>query len=113
MKTRMLGAGMMAAMLVFAGVSVCAAEAQTAAPAPESKAAAAAKPTRAPMTPEQRAEMRAKRVKAMAERRAAMRAEELEIVKKYVPDEAKAKALLEELAAVRHSNHRVPGAAAK
>ena len=45
--------------------------------------------------------MRAKRMQFMNERKAAMDAKQLEIIKKYVSDEAKAKALLEELKAAR------------
>ena len=108
MKTKMLGAGMMAAMLAFAGVSARAEEAAQAAPAADAKAAVAAKPGRVQMTPEQRAELRAKRMKVMNERRAAMQAKALEIVKKYVPDEEKAKALLAELEAVRRPARIAP-----
>ena len=46
---------------------------------------------------EQRAKMREQREKFMAERRAKMEAQMLEVVKKYVPEEEKAKALVKEL----------------
>ena len=108
MKKRMLGAGMMAAMLAVAGVSANAEEAAQAAPAASAKAAVVAKPGRVQMTPEQRAEMRAKRVKAMAERKVALQAKALEIVKKYVPDEEKAKALVAELEAAMKPSRRAP-----
>ena len=55
------------------------------------------KPARPQMTPEQRAEIKAKREKFMAERKAAMEAKKLEIVKKYIADEEQAKALIKEL----------------
>ena len=63
-------------------------------------AAAEAKPMvakRPQMTEEQRAKMREQREKFMAERKAAMEAKMLEVVKKYVPEEDKAKALIKEL----------------
>ena len=65
-----------------------------AAPAAEKAAVPAA---RAKMTPEQRQKMREQREKFMAERKAAMEAKLLEVVKKYVPEEEKAKALLKDL----------------
>ena len=49
------------------------------------------------MTDEQRAKMRAQREKFMAEHKAQMEAKLLEVAKKYVPDEEKAKALVKEL----------------
>ena len=49
------------------------------------------------ITDEQRAKMREQREKFMAERRAKMEAQILEVVKKYVPKEEKAKALVKEL----------------
>ena len=49
------------------------------------------------MTEEQRAQMRERRQKFMAERKAAMESKMLEVVKKYVPEEAKAKELVKEL----------------
>ena len=67
-----------------------------AAPAPT--AATAAVPAARPkMTPEQRQKMREQREKFMAERKAAMEAKLLEVVKKYVPEEEKAKALIKDL----------------
>lgn len=48
-------------------------------------------------TPEQRAEMRAKREKIMAERRAKVEAEQLEVLKKYGIEGDKAKELLKDL----------------
>ena len=49
------------------------------------------------ISPEQRQKMREQREKFMAERKAKMEAQVLEIVKKYVPEEEKAKALVKEL----------------
>jgi len=54
-------------------------------------------PARQQITPEQRAKMREQREKFMAERKAAMEAKMLEVIKKYVPEEEKAKALVKEL----------------
>ena len=54
-------------------------------------------PQRRQITPEQRQKMREQREKFMAERKAKMEAQILEIVKKYVPEEEKAKALVKEL----------------
>ena len=54
-------------------------------------------PQRRQITPEQRQKMREQREKFMAERKAKMEAQVLEIVKKYVPEEEKAKALVKEL----------------
>ena len=100
----------MAAMLAMAGVSSHAASAMGAeagkaivatasAEAGAVKSAEAVKqaPRRVSMTPEQRAEMRTRREKFMAERKAAMEKKMLDVVKKYVPDEEKAKALVAEL----------------
>ena len=56
-----------------------------------------AAPKRPQITPEQRQKMREQREKFMAERKAKMEARVLEIVKKYVPEEEKAKALVKEL----------------
>ena len=66
------------------------------------------KPARPQMTPEQRAEMRAKREKFMAERKAAMEAKMLEIVKKYIADEEQAKALIKELQETMRPGMRRP-----
>ena len=54
-------------------------------------------PQRRQITSEQRQKMREQREKFMAERKAKMEAQTLEIVKKYVPEEEKAKALVKEL----------------
>ena len=56
-----------------------------------------AAPQRRQITPEQRQKMREQREKFMAERKAKMEQQVLEIVKKYVPEEEKAKALVKEL----------------
>ena len=70
---------------------------------PEAKAAPAAAeavkvaPKRPQISEEQRAKMREQREKFMAERKAKMEQQLLEVVKKYVPEEEKAKALVKEL----------------
>ena len=63
-------------------------------------------PRRPQITPEQRQKMREQREKFMAERKAKMEAQVLEIVKKYVPDEEKAKALVKELQDAMMSGRR-------
>ena len=63
-------------------------------------------PRRPQITPEQRQKMREQREKFMAERKAKMEAQTLEIVKKYVPDEEKAKALVKELQDAMMSGRR-------
>ena len=65
--------------------------------APVAAEAVKAAPKRPQITPEQRQKMREQREKFMAERKAKMEAQVLEIVKKYVPEEEKAKALVKEL----------------
>ena len=65
--------------------------------APAAAVAKPAIPARPQMSEEQRAKMRERREKFMAERRAAMEAKMLDVVKKYVPEEDKAKALIKEL----------------
>ena len=66
------------------------------------------KPARPQITPEQRAEIKAKREKFMAERKAAMEAKKLEIVKKYIADEEQAKALIKELQETMRPGMRRP-----
>ena len=119
MCSRALGAVTITAVMVFVGLSSYAASATGAAAGESIVATASAEagqtaeavsprtPRRAQMTPEKRAEMRAQREKFMAERKAAMEAKALEVVKKYVPDEEKAKALLAELEAVLMPSRRV------
>ena len=89
------------AAIVAASMCAMADEAKKdAAPAAAPAAAAEAKPMmarRPQMTEEQRAKMREQREKFMAERKAAMEAKLLEVVKKYVPEEDKAKALVKDL----------------
>ena len=85
---------------VVAGSMFAMAEEAPKAKAPAVPAAAEAvkaMPQRRQMTPEQRQKMREQREKFMAERKAKMEAQTLEIVKKYVSDEEKAKALVKEL----------------
>ena len=86
------------AALVAGSVVVLAEETpKTEAVAPAAAEAVKALPQRRQMTPEQRQKMREQREKFMAERKAKMEAQVLEIVKKYVPEEEKAKALVKEL----------------
>ena len=89
-----IAAGSMVAMAEECATAKCD---EAAKPAPV--AAEAAKPAAKPfkMTDEQRAKMRAQREKFMAEHKAQMEAKLLEVAKKYVPDEEKAKALVKEL----------------
>ena len=68
-----------------------------AAPAAAPAEAVKVAPKRPQITPEQRQKMREQREKFMAERKAKMEAKLLEVVKKYVPEEEKAKALIQEL----------------
>ena len=87
------------AAIVAGSMSVMAEEAAKA-EAPAVQAAAEAvkvAPKRPQITPEQRQKMREQREKFMAERKAKMEAQILEVVKKYVPEEEKAKALVKEL----------------
>ena len=74
--------------------------------APAAAEAAKVAPKRSQITPEQRQKMREQREKFMAERKANMEAKVLEIVKKYVPEEEKAKALVKELQDVMMSGRR-------
>ena len=81
------------------------------APVPAAAAAKKARPNRPQLTDEQREQMKARREKFMAERKAQMaKAQEkmLETIKKYVPDEAKAKALLDELQKTMMGMRRSP-----
>ena len=85
---------------VVAGSMFAMAEETAKAEAPAVQAAAETvktAPKRSQITPEQRQKMREQREKFMAERKAKMEAQVLEIVKKYVPEEEKAKALVKEL----------------
>ena len=75
-----------------------AAKAEVKAPvAPAAAEAVKVAPKRPQISAEQRAKMREQREKFMAERKAKMEAQVLEIVRKYVPEEEKAKALVKEL----------------
>ena len=65
--------------------------------APAAAEAVKVAPKRSQISEEQRAKMREQREKFMAERKAKMEQQVLEIVKKYVPEEEKAKALVKEL----------------
>ena len=65
--------------------------------APAAAEAVKVAPKRPQISAEQRAKMREQREKFMAERKAKMEAQVLEIVKKYVSEEEKAKALVKEL----------------
>ena len=65
-------------------------------------------PKRPQISEEQRQKMRAQREKLMAERKAKMEAKLLEVVKKYVPEEEKAKALIKELQDAMMAGRRMP-----
>ena len=85
---------------IVVGSMVAMAEETAKAEAPAAPAAAEAvkvAPKRPQISPEQRQKMREQREKFMAERKAKMEAQILEVVKKYVPEEEKAKALIKEL----------------
>jgi len=64
--------------------------------------------SRGALTDAQRAELRERRKKMMEVRKAETEARALEIVRKYVPDEEKAKALLAELESVLSPQRRRP-----
>ena len=84
-----------------------AAKAEVKAPvAPAAAEAVKVAPKRPQITPEQRQKMREQREKFMAERKAKMEAQILEVVKKYVPEEEKAKALVKELQDAMMSGRR-------
>jgi len=103
--------------LVFAAVLagsmfVMAEEAKTEA-APAAPVAAAAKNARPQLSEAKRAEMKARRDKFIADRKARMeemKAKMLETIKKYVPDEAKAKDLMAELEKLTMGMRRPMGA---
>ena len=85
---------------VVAGSMFAMAEEAAKTEAPAAPAAAEAvkvAPKRPQISAEQRQKMREQREKFMAERKAKMEAQILEVVKKYVPEEEKAKALVKEL----------------
>ena len=82
-----------------------AAKAETPA-APATAEAVKAAPKHPQITEAQRAKMREQREKFMAERKAKMEAQILEVVKKYVPEEEKAKALVKELQDAMMSGRR-------
>ena len=97
------------AAIVAASMCAMADEAKKDAAPAAPAAAAEAKPMmskRPQMTEEQRAKMREQREKFMAERKAAMETKLLEVVKKYVPEEDKAKALVKDLQAAMMSARR-------
>lgn len=87
------------AAVVAASMFTMAEEAKTQATPKAEKTAETVKqaPRRAKLTDEQRAQMKAKREQFMAQRKAAMEAKLMEVVKKYIPEEEKAKALIAEL----------------
>ena len=90
---------LMCAAVVAGSMFVMAEEAPKAEALATPAAAEAVKvaPKRPQITPEQRQKMREQREKFMAERLAKREAQILEIVKKYVSEEEKAKALAKEL----------------
>ena len=94
---------------IVAGSMVAMAEEAAKAEAPAVPAAAEAvkvAPKRPQISAEQRQKMREQREKFMAERKAKMEAQLLEVVKKYVPEEEKAKALVKELQEARLAGRR-------
>ena len=97
---------------VVAGSMFAMAEEAAKAEAPAAPAAAdavKATPKHPQITPEQRQKMREEqREKFMAERKARMEAQILEVVKKYVPEEEKAKALVKELQDALMAGRRMP-----
>ena len=91
---------LMAAVLAGSMVAVAADAAKTEAPAATAVAAEKQKFQRHQLTEAQKAQMKARREKFMAERKArqeAMKEKMLETIKKYLPDEEKAKALADDL----------------
>jgi len=76
--------------------------------APTAAEALNALPKRKQMTPEEREALKAKKEKFLAERKAEMQAKLLPVVQKYVPDEEKAKALLNDLEAAMKEARRPP-----
>ena len=92
---------LMAAVLAGSMVAVAADAAKTEAPAATPAAAEKQQVKRPQLTEAQKAQMKARREKLyMAERKArqeAMKAKILETIKKYLPDEEKAKALADDL----------------
>ena len=101
---KMFCAMMIAAFTAVLGLNVVAADGV--AKVPTAVEAVKQAPRRVSMTPEQRAEMRTRREKSLAERKAAMEKKMLDVVKKYVPDEEKAKALVAELQETMMSGRR-------
>lgn len=97
MKKLMCAAVAAVSMVAMAKESATAKSAEAAKPA--TAAVEAAKPAAKSfkMTDEQRQKMREQREKFIAERKAKQEARMLEVVKKYVPEDEKAKALVKEL----------------
>lgn len=98
---------------VLAGSMVVMAEEKSSAAPAAPVAAETARRARPQLTEEQKAQMKARREKFMAERKARqaeMQAKMLETIKKYVPDEAKAKELQAELEKNMMSMRRPMGA---
>ena len=82
--------------MMLAGSMLAVAD-EAAKPAVATAPAKVTAPARKQMTPEQRAEMRAKFEQRMAARKAEMEKKAVEIIKKYGLDDEKAKALYDEL----------------
>lgn len=91
MKKLMLAAMVAGSMIAMADEPAKKGEAKPAAPVAVQPA------VRRQLTPEQRAEMRAKREKFMSERKAKLEAAQLEVLKKYGIEGDKAKELLKDL----------------
>ena len=90
---------LMFAAMVAASMMVMAEEPAQAAPKQDKPVAAQAakRPPMSKLTPEQRAEMKAKREKFMAERKAKMQANILEVLKKHGIEGEKAQAIVKDL----------------
>lgn len=88
---------LMAAVLAGSMVAVAADAAKTEAPAATPVAAEKQQVRRPQLTEAQKAQMKARHEKIMAEHRARQKAKILETIKKYLPDEEKAKALADDL----------------
>ena len=88
---------MCAAVIAASMLGMAAETALPAAAVPTEAKAVKAGANRPRMSKEQFAKMREQREKYMAERKARMAAKMLEVVKKYVPEEEQAKALVNEL----------------
>lgn len=100
---KLICAAAVAVSMVVMGEEAAAPVAEVAAPVAE---AVKTVPKRPQVTPEERAKRLELREKFEAERKAKMEAQLLEVVKKYVPEEEKAKALIKDLQDAMMSGRR-------